>query len=429
MPESHSTNPSVRDPRAESSVRGSNAARPRLLFFAHRLPYPPDKGERIRAWHEIRALQDRFDVVVAALAHDDADLDAAERLRPLVDDLLVARAGGLAGKLRAASAPMTGKSCTEALFHSPALLKQLRNYARRRPVDVVLAYCSSVLPMALTVPALACCCDLVDVDSAKFRAYAQASRGPKRWLYAREARAVAKLEDLALQTCNAVFLVSDKEADQLPRRTDNVLPVGNGVDVEHFQPGQVEPSDLGPEALVFTGTMDYRPNVEGVCWFAENVWPDLHADRPAARFVIVGRNPAPAVQRLADRPGLVVTGPVPDVRPYLEAAAVSVCPLLTARGIQNKILEAMAMGLPVLATSPALEGIDAIPGEHVLRADAPADWHRRLAEFLADPARRTALGQAARELILARYTWPAQLQPLVDCCSSLTLEPNANGGT
>lgn len=393
-------------------------------MLAHRLPFPPDKGERIRAFHELLALGEYFQLTLAALAHNEDDLRAADALAHHVDDLLLARVGGPASKLRAGMSLLTGRSATEGFFHSPELLKQLRKYTRTHPVEVVLAYCSSVLPMALTVPAVACLCDLVDVDSAKFRNYAQTAHGPKRWLYRREARTVARLEDLALQTCNAVFLVSAAEASQLPRTGPNVVPVGNGVDTDTFDPQAVTPENLGPAGLVFTGTMDYRPNVEGVCWFVEHVWPELRKQHPQASFTIVGRDPAPAVLQLAHQTGVNVTGSVPDVRPYLRGAALAVCPLLTARGIQNKILEAMAMALPVVATGPALEGIAAEPGSVILRADSPAEWLENLQPLLAEPARRASLGQAARKHVLQHYSWAAQLQPLVKTCRKLTLHPD-----
>jgi glycosyltransferase involved in cell wall biosynthesis len=171
--------------------------------------------------------------------------------------------------------------------------------------------------------------------------------------------------------------------------------------------------------LVFTGTMDYRPNVEGVTWFGEEVWPELRRQVPGLKFTIVGRNPARSVQRLAEKPGVTVTGMVPDVRPYLRQASLAVVPLLTARGIQNKVLEAMAARLPVVGSPGALEGLDVNVGEHVVQADTPEQWRREILALLGDDQRRRQLGDAAHSRVAEVYSWPARMAPLVALCERL----------
>jgi len=389
----------------------------RLLFMAHRVPYPPDKGERVRAFHEIRALAGRFRVTVACLAHNPSDAAAAAELRRSCDEVLVAPAGGGAGLARAAWSVLAGRSATEGYFRSPRLAGEVARAATGAPFDLVLAYCSSMLPHALAVPARVRIADLVDVDSAKWAAYAAQARGPRRWLYARESRGVHALELQAVARCQAVVLVSRAEADALGATGGTVIAVANGVDTEYFAASP--PPDGGTPALVFTGTMDYRPNVEAVTWFVRDVWPGLRRSAPAATFTIVGRDPARPVRQLADVPGVRVTGAVPDVRPYLAAASVALAPLRTARGIQNKILEAMAAGRPVVASSPALEGLDVNVGQEALRADSPEEWQAAILGLAASAPRRLAMGRAARARVVADYTWDARMAPLVALCERL----------
>jgi sugar transferase (PEP-CTERM/EpsH1 system associated) len=197
------------------------------------------------------------------------------------------------------------------------------------------------------------------------------------------------------------------------------LAAANGVDARYFDPAAVAAGQTPGLAVVFTGTMSYRPNADAVCWFAREVLPAVRRTVPEARFVIVGRQPSPAVRRLAGAPGVAVTGAVPDVRPYLAGAALAVCPLRLARGVQNKVLEAMAMGRAVVASPAALEGLDAEPGRHVLAADGAAAWRQTVKALLGDPDRRGAIGRAAREHIVRNYTWEARLGPLVELCREL----------
>jgi sugar transferase (PEP-CTERM/EpsH1 system associated) len=396
----------------------------RLLYISHRLPYPPDKGERVRAFHEIEALAGRFRVTLASVAHRRSDHAAAGPLRSICEKVLLGRGGGRRGLMRGAWSAVRGRSVTEGYFHSAALRRRLLEEAGRERIDLVVAYCSSVLPLALSVPAAARVVDLVDVDSAKWDAYAAEAAWPKRWALAREGRTVGRLERRAVEDCEAVVLVSEEEAGLLGREGANVMAVGNGVDSGYFAPGAVAPARCDGRALVFTGTMSYRPNEQAMRWFATEVWPGLKAEADDLELWIVGREPTPSVRSLAAMPGVRVTGSVADVRPYLEAAAMSICPLRTARGVQNKVLEAMAMGKAVVASPDSIVGLDVECGRDVFAAEAAGQWRATILRLLADSSERAAAGAAARQRVLDRYTWAGRMAPLVDLCERLAGGPD-----
>ncbi len=398
----------------------------RLLFIAHRVPYPPDKGERVRAFHEIQVLSRHFRVSLAALAFNEADLDGAAKMRQWCESVMVAPTTHWRSLGRGAVSLASGGSVTGGYFASTKLSRQV---ASQGPYDVAIGYSSGVLPLLLKAPASARIMDLVDIDSAKWDSYSRKACFPKNILFAREAMHVRKLEQQAARRCDAVVLVSEAEKQMLQVGSGDIHVISNGVDLEYFKPEAVtQPETMaGGESsspsLVFTGQMDYQPNVEGVCWFAREVWPGLRRRIPQLRFIIVGRQPAPAVRKLADMPGITVTGAVDDVRQFLANAAIAIAPLQIARGVQNKVLEAMAMGKSVVASGGAIEGIDAQVGRDVLRADSAQQWQQEILQLLTDDALRRDIGQAARACMEKNYSWASQLAPLVKMCQEFAAQP------
>ncbi|WP_439576649.1 TIGR03087 family PEP-CTERM/XrtA system glycosyltransferase [Elioraea sp.] len=393
----------------------------RLLFLAHRIPYPPDKGEKIRAWHMLDHLAGSWTVELGCLVDDPRDLDHLATLRARCAHVEAQR---LRGRWQAAARALTrlrpGQPLSLGWFHHPMLAAWVRQGLCDRRWDAALVYSSAMAPYVMGPeahrPDFRRVLDMVDVDSAKWQAYAAGAKPPMRLVWAREARTLLGLERRAALDFDRTLFVSEEEARHFvtlaPDCAGRVDWVENGVDLARFDPAHDWPSPYpdGVVPIVFTGTMGYRPNVEAVAWFAASVLPLLRRRAPPPSFWIVGANPAPAVQALASLPGVHVTGTVPDVRPYLAHAAVAVAPLAIARGIQNKVLEAMAMARPVVATPAAFEGVRAVPGQDLLVAEGAAATAAAVASVLDGAHPR--LGTAARAAVRAAHDWAATLRRL-----------------
>jgi polysaccharide biosynthesis protein PslH len=385
--------------------------RPPILYLTHRVPYPPDKGDRIRAFHLLRSLSRRAAVHLACLADEPPDPGAIAALRPHCERVAVIGLGRWGRGARALGALARGRTATEGAFHSPDLEATLRRWARQTRFHAALASASSLVPYPRLeelrdVPAVI---DLVDVDSQKWLDYAAADRGPRAWLYRTEGRRLRRLERGLPDWARAVTLVSEAEAE-LYRRfrpAGAVHAITNGVDLETFRPDPSAPE----QGCVFVGALDYRPNVDGAVWFCRDIWPAIRRRHPRATISLVGRRPAAAVRRLGREPGVELIGPVPDVRPHLAGAAVAVVPLRIARGVQNKVLEALAMGKAVVASPQALAGLRAEPGVHALAASTPHEWAEAVSRLLEDEALRRGLGSAGRRYVEEHHRWETCLGP------------------
>ncbi|MCE5276581.1 MAG: TIGR03087 family PEP-CTERM/XrtA system glycosyltransferase [Planctomycetaceae bacterium] len=390
-----------------------------LLYISHCVPYPPDKGERIRAYHELRALSADFEITLVCLARGRRrpEPSVVDHLQRFCRRVEIIPAGGAAGLLRGALSLAAGRSVSEGYFTLPAARNLIARLAPPGGFDLAMGYCSATLDLVLSAAAGARILDVVDADSLKWAAYARQSRWPLSRLYAREAAAVRALEARAAQRCNAVFYVSEAEAQAAPAG-DRVHAVANGVDLEYFN--LHHDASRSAQTVVFLGSMDYRPNIEAACWYARHVHGPLRERHRELEFWIVGRRPARAVRRLARQAGVHVTGTVPDVRPYVARSRLAVAPLMIARGVQNKVLEALVMQRPVVASPAALEGLDLDDCPGAVRADGPQQWIEAVEALLGDPARCGRLGRQSRRLIVQRYSWRHCLKPLVTLCRDLS---------
>ena len=299
-------------------------------------------------------------------------------------------------------------------YRNAGLRRWVAETASRERLDAALVYSSAMAQYLGEVPQLPRLVDFVDVDSAKWAAYAERHAWPMSWLYRREGERLLAFERRTAAAARRSFFSTAAETALFQRLAPEVAEgceaMNNGVDADFFapQPALASPFAPGEQAVVFTGAMDYWPNVDAVSWFARELFPALRATRPGLRFAIVGRSPTPAVQALAGN-GVIVTGTVPDVRPWLQHAAAVVAPLRVARGIQNKILEAMAMAKAVVATESCASVLQAEPGRDILPAADGAALTAELAALLDNPARAAAVGTAARQCVLAHYAWSAHL--------------------
>jgi sugar transferase (PEP-CTERM/EpsH1 system associated) len=323
--------------------------------------------------------------------------------------------------VRVARSVLRGGTASEGAFDSPELRQLVRTWAIQTGFHATLASASSMAPYLRldelgAAPAVV---DLVDVDSQKWFDYAAASSGLQAWMHRTEGRRLRRLEAGLPSWASAVTLVSSAEADLYRRvcgvQAPHVHAVPNGVDLDYFRPADTDGAAPADRAVcVFVGALDYRPNVEGAIWFCRHVLPLVRRSRPDAQVRLVGRKPAPAVRRLAELPGVELVGQVPDVRPHVASATVAVVPLQIARGLQNKVLEAMAMGKAVVASPQTLAGVRAEPGVHVIAAESPAQWAETLLRLFDDARLRQQLGAAARSFVEQHHDWERCLAPLAE---------------
>ncbi|HNQ05016.1 MAG TPA: TIGR03087 family PEP-CTERM/XrtA system glycosyltransferase [Thiobacillaceae bacterium] len=387
-----------------------------LLFLAHRIPYPPDKGDKIRSWHMLRHLTGNWRVHLGAFVDDPADWAHVATLRALCADVCLRPLAPHAGRLRALSGLLTGEALSLPYYRDRAMTQWV-DAKLASGIRTVVVYSSAMARFVMRAQGVRRIMDFVDIDSDKWRQYAPTKPWPLSWLYAREARKLLDWERQVTRRFDASLFVSAAEARDfralLPDQAGKVGFFNNGVDDTYFSPahGFDSPFPATSRALVFTGAMDYWPNVEAVTWFVQEVLPRIRTVFPDCRLHIVGSRPTPAVQALAGD-GVTVTGRVPDVRPYLAHAAVVVAPLRIARGIQNKVLEGMAMAKAVVATPQALEGISAQPGTEVAVAETADAQAREVLQLLRSPDRARTMGTAARQRVEAGHTWAPNLARL-----------------
>jgi sugar transferase (PEP-CTERM/EpsH1 system associated) len=389
-----------------------------VLFLAHRIPWPPDRGDRIRSWHLLRALASRARVHCGCLVEGKIAPAQVEAISGVTDSWCVARRSSSL-RLAAIAALASGRPISVAAFSSEQLRRWVQEILAERPIATIFAFSGQ---MAQYVPddfRGRVVMDFVDVDSAKFAAYGATARSwMVRAIHTREARVLSAFEQRAAHRADLSLLVSAQERDLfVSRLTDPagvaVAALGNGIDTQYFSPEAVlpEPARTAPQ-IVFTGQMDYAPNVAAVDAFARAVMPAIRAHYPDAAFTIVGRAPTAPVRALDGLSGTRVTGEVPDVRPWLAAADVVVAPLLIARGVQNKVLEAMAMARAVVLTTAAATGIGGTDGVHFAIADDAGSQAERVLALIEDRAAACAMGAAARAFVLAHAGWDTVLAPL-----------------
>ncbi len=387
-----------------------------LLYLVHRIPYPPNKGDKIRSWNILKHLARRVPVHLGCFIDDPADDKHRAKLDEICASTCYIPLDPRRARIASSRGLITGEALTFPYYRNSALRGWVASTLAQEDIAAQLAFSGCMAPYLAHRHPGPRVIDFIDVDSDKWARYAESRRGPMRWVYQRESRLLAKAEARLAAAATAATVVTEQEAALFRSRSglgaDRIHAVANGVDTERFRPaqaGETPPFSGDAPTLVFTGAMDYWPNVEGILWFVDQVLPMIQAERPDLRLYVVGSKPDARLTALDGRSGITVTGLVPDTLPYIQHATVAIAPLRIARGIQNKVLEAMACGRAVVATEAAFEGLEAEPGSHLEVQDRPEAFADTVLSLIADEARRAALGGRARAAMLERYSWDARL--------------------
>jgi len=381
----------------------------RILYISQRVPYPPVRGDKITTWRGISHLAKKHEVTIVAFAHNAGDLEAAETLRQKGFTIHTVDLDMKRNKLRSLPFLLGKKPLTLGVYGSAELQRVVDREIEN--CDLAFSYSSSMGAFLLPHPHKPRVQFVCELDSDKWAQYAGFTKFPMSWIYKREARTLLEFEremcgamDMNMVVTPVELAIFEERIPGAPCRVQR-----NGVDLEHFNPSYNAPE---PGHMVFTGVMDYFPNVDGCVWFAREILPEIRRRHPEARFSVVGSSPSKEILSLASLPGVEVTGFVDETRDWLARAQLGVAPLRIARGIQNKVLEAMGMGLPVVGTTNATQGVEGVPGRDFLVADDVASQVEACCRLIANPEEGLALGRQARAFVEESYSWETVLEPM-----------------
>ena len=398
----------------------------RIFFICQRVPFPPDRGDKIATFNEIRHLATAHEVHVFCLGDGVRDLDNIPGLRDYAKSVTAVRLGRRASRLRALGALIAGGPLSVAAFDEPGLHRAIEQKFETMQPDLIIVYSGNVAQYAEPFAQVPRIMQFSDLDSLKWGQYAARTRAPMKWIYATEQRRLLAYEQHIARSFSHALVCTAVEQRDFERLIPGVPVslVGNGVDLDLFRSaGRTK----RPGSMVFTGVMDYLPNVDAVCWLCDEILPSVQAKIPAASLTICGSRPAAAVRRLATRPGVRVTGWVADTRPYLDEAQLFAAPLRLARGIQNKLLEAMAMGLPCVTSTIAWNATAIARGEGIVASDDPKEFVAHIVRLLRHDEYRALMAQRARGAVEAHYRWEMQMARLDRVIAAVTASPASAG--
>ena len=378
-----------------------------ILYLAHRIPYPPNKGDKIRSFHQVRNLSRNHNIHLACFVDDPEDMKYVSTLEEICQSVYAIYQSKMTMRGQSLLALATGESLSVSSYYSATFKKYINDFLSSHHIDVIFMFSSVMAQYVQQVPKIPKFMDFVDVDSEKWLKYVDFHKFPLSWIYQLEAGRLAKYEDSVARICDCSLLVTEEEADTLRARVKDrpVYAISNGVDLSYFNSTRSPGPLTSSPCLIFVGAMDYFPNEDAVRFFSTEIFPKVREQLPEIRFNIVGRNPSSDVQDLGRLSGVSVTGEVADIRPFLEQAWVSVAPLRIARGIQNKVLEAMAMGIPLVGTSSAFEGMKVNQGDGVRIANNAQEFASEVLKLVTDSRLRADCSQQARRYVERYHRW------------------------
>ncbi len=388
-----------------------------LLFLAHRIPYPPNKGDKIRSYHFLKYLTDAYTVHLGTFVDDPNDWQYTDKLDAICAETCYLGLTPLQAKIKSLQGLLTGEALSLPYYKNQAMQNWVDYTIKTHSIKKVLIFSSVMAQFIKKTHDVEMIVDFVDVDSDKWRQYAISKKGLGAWIYKRESKYLFNYEKKIAEQAKASFFVSEQEAalfkSLAPKASEKMTHINNGVDTDYFSPEQMfaTPYSSNEDVIVFTGAMDYWANVDAVKWFAEDIFSRITKNYPALKFYIVGSRPTKVVEALANKT-IVVTGAVDDVRPYLAHAKLVVAPLRIARGIQNKVLEAMAMGKYVIATSAAMEGILYSETLDVSVGDEVHVIIKQLEELLQKNSSVT-ISNNNRDFVTAMFSWEQNVNRLI----------------
>ena len=383
----------------------------KILYVCHRFPFPPRRGGKIRPFNMINHLNQKHQVIVASLVRSKAEAEAGKGLRNYCERYLMGQVNETWQTLRMIARLPTAMPSSIGYFYSASLHRDIQRTLATERFDLIFVHCSSVAQYVENISGIPKILDFGDMDSQKWLIYSKIRHFPLNIGYWIEGIKLEQVEKRLASKFDCCTCTTKEELNTLNNYAIDVMTdwFPNGVDHEYFAPTD---STYEPTTLCFVGRMDYYPNQECMFSFCTHVLPLIRKQQPNVKLLIVGADPSPAVKNLGKLPGVTVTGSVPDVRPYVQCAAVMVAPLNIARGTQNKILEAMAMGVPVVSSSLAAQGVDAEPGEHFLTADTPEEYADAILQLMGNPHERKRFAEAGRSRMLSHHDWPSSMKRL-----------------
>ncbi len=393
----------------------------KLLYLVHRIPFPPNKGDKIRSFHWLKGLAKEYEIHLGTFIDDDNDWQYVDQLNKYCKTVHIEKLDPKKAKLKSLKGLLIGEPLTIPYYANKKIQQWVSQTVKQESITDILIFSSSMAQFVEAEKFSHChrVVDFVDMDSDKWTQYAEKKQWPMSWVYHREARTLLQYEKTTAKKCNKSLFVSNKEADFFSKKLNDddikVDYVNNGVDADYFSSNEELPNlyEVDEKIIVFTGAMDYWANVDAVVWFANEIFPEIKKQLPTAHFVIVGSKPSEDVLNLRAIDGITVTGFVEDVRPYIQHAHVSVAPMRIARGIQNKVLEAMSMGKVVIASAQGLEGINAQPDKDLLLALDNQQWINQIVSAMTQV--NQAMTNNARECVLAHYSWYSNIVKLSNC--------------